>query len=366
MTAQPLRVGLIGCGNISDIYITNAASLGGYRVVACADLDPERARLKAEKHAIARAGSPDDLFADPGIDLILNLTPPAAHAAISLAALEAGKHLYSEKPLAIELADARRMLDLAHRTGRLVGCAPDTFLGAGYQTCRRLLEAGEIGTPVAAVGFMMCRGPESWHPDPAFFYKHGAGPLFDMGPFYLTALVSLFGHIRRVTASARVSFPEREITSEPRRGQRIRVETPTHISAALEFASGPVATLIMSFDVWTHTLPFLEIYASEGTLTAPDPNTFDGPVRLRVRDAPESREVPLDPGHHDNARGLGLRDMAAAIAEHRAPRASGEQALHVLEAMHAVLRAGATGEAVPIEPTPGTQATGVRSAHATT
>jgi predicted dehydrogenase len=351
MNGPPLRVGLIGCGNISDIYITNAAGLGGYRIVACADLDPERARLKAEKHAIARAGSPDDLFADPEIDLILNLTPPAAHAAIGLAALEAGKHLYSEKPLAVELADARRLLDIARRNGKLVGCAPDTFLGAGYRTCRRLLEAGEIGTPVAAVGFMMCRGPESWHPDPAFFYKRGAGPLFDMGPYYLTALVSLFGPMRRVVSLARATFPEREILSEPRRGTHIRVETPTHISASIEFESGPVATLVMSFDVWTHTLPFLEIYGSEGTLTAPDPNTFDGPVRLRARDGAEARALPLDPGHHDNARGLGLRDMAAALAEHRAPLASGQLALHVLEAMHAVLHAGATGGAVTIDST---------------
>lgn len=360
MTPKPLRVGLIGCGNISDIYITNAARLGGYRVVACADLDHGRARLKAQEHAIPRVCSPDELLADPDIDLVLNLTPPAAHASVGIAALQAGKHLYNEKPLAIELADARRMLDLARRERRLVGCAPDTFLGAGYQTCRRLLDGGAVGAPVAAVGFMMCRGPESWHPDPAFFYRHGAGPLFDMGPYYLTALVSLFGPIRRVAGLARVTFPEREILSLPHRGEMISVKTPTHVSASLEFTSGPVATLVTSFDVWNHSMPFIEVYGAEGTLSAPDPNAFGGPVRLRIRDEPSPREVPLDPGDHENSRGLGLRDMAAAIDEHRAPAASGNLALHVLEVMHGILHAADAGEAVSIESTVERPATPLR------
>ncbi|MCC7390677.1 MAG: Gfo/Idh/MocA family oxidoreductase [Phycisphaerales bacterium] len=353
MTPQPLRVGLVGCGNISDIYITNAPKVGGYIVAACADLDLDRARSKAAQHGIPKAGPLGEILADPEIDLILNLTPPGAHAEIGLAAVGAGKHLYNEKPLAIEIADARKLLDLAERRGVLVGCAPDTILGAGYATCRRLLGGGAIGSPVGAVGFMMCKGPELWHPDPAFFYRRGAGPLFDMGPYYLSALVSLFGPIRRVSALNRVTLAEREILSEPRRGQRVRVETPTHVSATLEFDAGPVATLVMSFDVWTHSMPPIELFGSEGTITAPDPNGFGGPVKLRRRDAPGAEEQPLDPGHAENARGLGVRELAGAIARGDRRSASGELALHVLETMHAVVESGDTGKAVTVRSTVG-------------
>lgn len=348
MTPDPLRVGLVGCGNISDIYIANADNIGGYRITACADIDPDRARAKADQHDLPRACTLEDMLDDPEIDLILNLTPPGAHAQIGLAALEAGKHLYNEKPLAIDLADATRMLDLAERSGLLVGCAPDTILGAGYATCRRLLREGAIGEPVAAVGFMMCKGPELWHPDPAFFYRRGAGPLFDMGPYYLSALVSLFGPIRRVAALNRVTLAERVIVSEPNKGQVIPVETPTHVSATLEFDAGPVATLVMSFDVWTHAMPPIEVFGAEGTLTAPDPNGFGGPIHLRRRDEPERDEQPLDPGHAENSRGLGIRELAAAIARGDTRARSGRLALHVLEAMHAILRSGETGQAVEL------------------
>jgi predicted dehydrogenase len=349
MTPPPLRVGLVGCGNISDVYIRNGPRLGAYEVTACCDIDPDRAERKAAEHGISRVCPLGELLADPSIDLILNLTPPASHGPVGVAAAEAGKHVYSEKPLAIELADARRILDAARRNGRLVGCAPDTFLGAGYQTCRRLIDEGAIGVPVAAVGAMMYSGPEHWHPDPAFFYKHGAGPLFDMGPYYLTALVTLLGPVARVSAMARTTLAEREITSEPRRGQRFAVETPTHVSMSLEFASGPVATLLMSFDVCSHTLPFLQVYGSEATLHAPDPNTFGGPVALRRRTGSEASELPLDAGHGDNARGLGVADLAAAAWQGRAPRASGALALHVLQTLHATLDSAASGQAVAIE-----------------
>lgn len=348
MTPTPLRVGLVGCGNISDIYITNAARLGGYTVNACADLDHDRARAKAAQHGIPAALSVADLIAHPDVDLVLNLTPPAAHAAVGLAAAEAGKHVYNEKPLAIDIADARRILETAARHKRLVGCAPDTVLGAGYQTVRRLIDEGTIGPPVGAVGTMMYSGPERWHPDPEFFYKRGAGPLFDMGPYYLTAMITLFGPIRRVAALARVTLPEREITSEPKRGQKVRVETPTHVCASIEFVSGPIANLIMSFDVWSHTLPCMEIFGAEGTITAPDPNGFGGPIKLRVRDEKEASEVPLDPGHAENSRGLGVVDLAAAAAEGRQPLASGALALHVLESMHAILNSAASGSSVTI------------------
>ncbi|MBK7404401.1 MAG: Gfo/Idh/MocA family oxidoreductase [Phycisphaerales bacterium] len=348
MTPTPLRVGLVGCGNISDIYITNARRLGGYTVVACADLDHDRARAKAAQHGIPAALTVDALIAHPEVELVLNLTPPAAHAAVGLAAAEAGKHVYNEKPLAIDIADARRLVETAKRRGRLVGCAPDTVLGAGYQTVRRLIDEGTIGTPVGAVGCMMYSGPERWHPDPEFFYKRGAGPLFDMGPYYLTAMMTLFGPVRRVASFARVTTPEREITSEPKKGGMIRVETPTHVCASIEFVSGPIATLIMSFDVWTHSLPCMEIFGGEGTITAPDPNGFGGPIKLRVRDEKEAREVPLDEGHAENSRGLGVIDLAAAVAEGRPPLASGELALHVLETMHAILESAASGASVTI------------------
>ncbi len=352
MGVKPLRVGLVGCGNISDIYITNARRLGGYTVEACCDIDAERARAKAAQHGIARACAFEAILEDPTIDLVLNLTPPSAHAPIGLAAASAGKHVYNEKPLAIDLADARRILETARGHGRLVGCAPDTFLGAGYQTCASLLANGVIGSPVGAVGFMMYRGPELWHPDPAFFYERGAGPLFDMGPYYITALVSLFGPVRRVASITRTTFARREVASEPRRGEMLPVETPTHVSASLEFDEGPVASLLMSFDVWSHSMPSVEIFGSEGTILAPDPNGFGGPVRVRVRDEKESREAPLIPGHAENSRGLGIRDLAAAAAEGRAPLASGELALHVLETMHAILESSASGRAIEIRSRP--------------
>lgn len=337
MTTMPLRIGVVGCGNISDVYIANAPRLGGYRVVACSDVDHDRAAAKSRQHGIPTACSFQSMLRDPAVDLILNLTPPAFHASVALAALEAGKHVYNEKPLACDLDDGHRLVEFARKQGLFVGCAPDTFLGAGYQTCRRLVDQGAIGQPVGAVGFMMCRGPELWHPDPAVFYRRGAGPLFDMGPYYISALVSLFGPVRRVAAIARVTFAEREIVSLPRRGERFAVETPTTVSASLEFTSGPVATLVMSFDIWSHSLPCIELYGSEGTISAPDPNTFGGPVKLRERDEPAGRDLALDEGYADNSRGIGVCDLAEALATGREPRAGGELALHVLEVMHAIL-----------------------------
>jgi predicted dehydrogenase len=341
----PVRVGVVGCGVISDIYLENAKRFPILDVVACSDLVPERAAAKAEKHGVPRTPSVADLLADPEIDLVLNLTIPAAHAELALAAVEAGKSVYNEKPLTIELADGRRLVELAAAKGVRVGCAPDTFMGAGLQTCRKLIDAGAIGEPVAASAFMLQRGPERWHPDPSFFYQHGAGPLFDMGPYYITALVSLLGPIRRVTGSARASFPQRTITSTPRAGETIDVRVPTHVAAVLDFATGPVATFVTSFDVWNRANS-IEIYGSEGSLALPDPNTFGGPVRLRRRDAEEWEDVPLTHDYADNSRGLGLADMAEGIQNGQPHRASGDLALHVLEAMHAVHDASRDGRHV--------------------
>src|SRR5438093_11346533 len=297
-----VRVGIIGCGTISGIYLKVAPTFELLEVVACADIVVERARARAAEFGLAKAGSVDALLADPAVDLVVNLTIPAAHGQVALAAVEAGKSVYNEKPLAVDRAEARRLLERARAKGVLVGAAPDTFLGGGIQTCRKLIDDGAIGAPVAATAFFANHGHESWHPDPGFYYQPGGGPMLDMGPHYLTALVSLIGPVRRVTGSVRATFPEREIGSEPRRGQKIPVNTPTHVAGVVDFASGAIGTIITSFDVWAHSLPRIEIYGSEGSLAVPDPNTFGGPVRLRRAGEAEWREMPLTHGRIENSR----------------------------------------------------------------
>ena len=331
-----VKIGIVGCGNISDIYLTNCRTYEGLEVVRLADLDLQRAAAKAAQYGIPKSGSLADLLADPAVDIVLNLTIPAAHADVSIAALEAGKHVYSEKPLAVTLEDGQRIVDLARRKGLRVGVAPDTVLGGGIQTCRKLIDDGKIGTPVAATAFMMYGGPESWHPNPGFLYEIGAGPMFDMGPYYLSTFITLLGSIRRVTGSAVITYPERLITSEPLRGQMIKVQTPTHVAGVLDFAGGAVATLITSFDVKGGTsLPAIEIYGSEGSLLVPDPNMFDGPVKIRKPGwEQEWQDVPLTHGNTGNARGIGLLDMAQALRNDADHRASAEVALQTLEAMH--------------------------------
>lgn len=340
--AEPLQVGVIGCGNISATYLKASQTFERLRVVAVADLDAERASARAGEFGV-RAEPIDALLADPEIEAVINLTVPSAHAQVSRSILEAGKHVYSEKPLATSRKDGREVVELAEERGLRVGCAPDTFLGGGLQTARKLLDDGWIGRPVAATAFMMSSGIEMWHPDPAFFYRPGAGPMFDMGPYYLTALISFLGPVRSVSGSAATSFTERRITSKPYAGQMLKVETPTHITAMLEFESGAVATLITSFDVQASELPRIEIYGSDGTLSVPDPNTFGGPVRIRRRGVKEWSEAPLSHGYLTNSRGLGLADMAHALASGRAHRANGRMALHVLDVMQSTLEAAEQG-----------------------
>ncbi len=330
---SPVKVGIVGCGNISNAYFETPKRLPVFTVAACADLDLDRAKAKAAEHGVPKACTVAELLADPEIEIVVNLTIPKAHYEVCLAALHAGKSAYVEKPLALTRDEGRELLRVAAEHGVLIGGAPDTFLGAGLQTCRKVIDDGLIGEPVAATAFMLCRGHESWHPDPEFYYKAGGGPLFDMGPYYLTALVSLLGPIVRISGSARKTFPERTITSAPKNGQTITVDTPTHISGTADFANGAAATLIMSFDTWASTLPPIELHGTRGSLLVPDPNSFGGPVQLNRGGGSGWEDVPLTHGYADPSRGLGVADMAYALRENRPARAGGALTFHVLEAM---------------------------------
>ena len=341
----------MGAGKISGIYLENGAMFDDVEVVACADIMPERAEAQATAYGVSKAYSPQELLADPEVEVVLNLTVPAVHAEVSLAALEAGKHVYTEKPLAVSLEDGRRMLELATEMGLMIGCAPDTFLGGGLQTCRKVMDEGIIGEPVAVTALMMTHGPEDWHPNPDFFYQPGAGPMFDMGPYYLTALATLLGPIRRVTGSARVTFPERTVTSEPHYGSTITVNTPTHVAGVMDFEGGPVGTLVTSFDVYSEEHSRIDVYGTEGTLSLPDPNTFGGPVRVWRTGESAWTEIPLTHPYTENSRGLGLADMARALRSGRRPRASGELGFHALEVIHAFLDSSQSGRHVEVEST---------------
>ncbi|HZJ09616.1 MAG TPA: Gfo/Idh/MocA family oxidoreductase [Trueperaceae bacterium] len=339
--AGVLNVGIIGAGNISDFYLRIGRGFSNFAFTAIADLDTERAAAKAEAHGV-QATTVTELLADDAIDVVVNLTVPAAHAAVSRAVLGAGKHVYSEKPLATSREDGKAILALAAARGLLVGCAPDTFLGAGLQAARAAIDAGLIGEPIAASAFMMSSGPDQWHPDPAFFFAPGAGPLFDMGPYYLTALINLFGPVSQVSGSAVIGRRTRPIMSAPRKGQLLAVETPTHVSAQLEFASGKVVTLLTSFDCPASELPKCEVYGTEATLSLPDPNTFGGSLKLRRTADKEWQTLPLSGPYTENSRGLGLADMVDALAAGRRQRAGGELAFHVLDTMVSILEASET------------------------
>jgi predicted dehydrogenase len=346
MSSAPLRAGIIGCGTISGIYLKNGPRFADYDIVACADLNMASAEARAAEYGIT-AMSVADLLAAPDIDIIINLTIPAAHAEVAFKAIEAGKHVYNEKPLTISLDDGRKLVSAAAAKGVRVGGAPDTFLGGGIQTCRKLIDDGWIGTPVAASAFMLSPGHESWHPSPEFYYQVGGGPMFDMGPYYLTALITLLGPVASVSGSTRMTYPTRTITSKPKYGQTVNVEVPTHVVGVLDFASGPIVTLVTSFDVYYHHMPNIEIYGSHGSMQVPDPNTFGGPIKVRRVGDAEWREVPLTHGYSDNSRGVGVADMAHAIRTNQPHRASGELTLHVLELMHAIHTASSERRHVP-------------------
>ncbi|HTT88092.1 MAG TPA: Gfo/Idh/MocA family oxidoreductase [Acidimicrobiales bacterium] len=339
-----VRVGLVGCGKISQAYLT--ANYPNVTYTACADIDEARAGATAEAYGLEPMPV-EQLLSDGNIQVVCNLTVPGAHAEISLAALERGKHVYAEKPFGLDREEGAAQLALADEKGLAVGCAPDTFLGAGLQTCRRLIDEGKIGEPIAAMANMVSHGPEHWHPDPAFFYRRGGGPLFDMGPYYLTALVTLIGPISRVSGLWSGVGTERRIRSGPRANEVLHVDIPTHVTGLLEFDNGAIGTIVTSFDVWGSALPRLEIHGTEASLSLPDPNTFGGPVRLLPAGTREWEEVPID-GLAVHTRGIGLSNLAASLDGTGFNRASGRLAYHVLDAMVSLIESGETGKQVDL------------------
>ena len=343
-----MKVGLIGSGNISPQYLRNLPAYPGVEVAACTDLIMDKARSRAEEFGVPVACTTEELLGNPDIGIVINLTQPADHTDVSLAAIAAGKHVYSEKPLAVDREDGNAILREARRAGVIVGCAPDTFLGAGIQTCRKVIDDGRIGRPIGAMASFLNHGHEHWHPDPAFYYKIGAGPMFDMGPYYLTALVSLLGPVRRVSGAHGRAFDRRPITSEPLKGTSIDVEVSTHVAGILDFENGAIGTIVTSFDVWESGIPWMEIYGTEGTLSVPDPNTFGGPARVQ-RKRGEWVEIPLE--HPEGGRGIGVADMADALNNGRRSRVDAAMANHVLDIMHAIHESSDTGRHVALKTT---------------
>lgn len=348
-----IGVGVVGCGNISTIYLTNLQHVPGVKVRACADARAEVAEAQGRRFGV-EAMSVDALLARDDIDIVVNLTVPAAHGDVSLSALTAGKHVFSEKPLAVDVALGRRVIAEAESRNLLVGCAPDTFLGAGGRLTRRIIDDGMVGRILSGTSFLMSHGMEHWHPDPEFFFKKGGGPVLDVGVYYITALVNLLGPVSRVHSSTSTGFEERIVTSEgPRKGYRITVETPTTALALMEFASGTQLMFGATWDVWKHGHHPIELYGTEGSVRVPDPNFYGGVVEVSERGGDwqphRSQGMPLgrpnwpaDAPRHANYRALGAAEMAMALRSGRPHHATGKLALHVLEVMEAVVAGGTT------------------------
>jgi predicted dehydrogenase len=345
--SEPFGVAVIGCGNISKQYLPNLAGFPDVQVLFCADVDEGRAKAQASAYNVPASGSVQQALDHPGVQLVVNLTIPAAHAEVASAAIAAGKHVWNEKPLAPDTAAGRALLDQAAAAGVRVGCAPDTVLGAGIQSARRLIAAGAIGTPLSALTLLQGPGPEAWHPDPEFLFAQGAGPLFDLGPYYLSLLATLFGPATRVAAVGRKARDTRVIGSGPRAGTEFTVEVPTYTSALAEYAAGPTASLLFSWDSQLQRSGFVEITGTEATLALPDPNQFDGD--LRVRRAGDDEWTVVASQGAAAGRGSGVVDMVRAITQGEPHRASGEMALHVLEMMTAIDRSASTSAFEPIE-----------------
>ena len=346
-----MKIGIIGCGNISQAYFNAAKVFPKLQVVACADINEAAAKAKAEENTV-EALTVAGLLARKDIKAVINLTIPKAHAEVSLQALKAGKHVHSEKPLAVTREEGRKIIETAKKKGLRVGCAPDTFLGGGLQTCRKLIDDGWIGRPTGGTANMLGRGPEGWHPNPAFFYQKGAGPMFDMGPYYITALVHLLGPVKRVAANTGRAYEKRLATCKEHFGELLPVEVPTHLAGSLEFHSGAIITVTISFDVWR---PWpanpIEIYGTNGSLAVPDPNGFGGSVKLFKEGQKEWQESAYTHGYTENMRSIGLADMVNAIDSGRPHRCSGELAYHVLDVMHAFEESSVTGKHVVLAST---------------
>jgi len=342
---KQLNVGIVGCGMISDAYFKAAKTFGVLKVVACADAMPERAAEKGELYDVPSM-TMDKLVAHPSVDLVLNLTPPKAHFEVTMAALNAGKHAYSEKPFGVEFAETSQIMALAAKKGLRVGCAPDTFLGGGQQSARKLIDDGWIGKPIAGTAIVMGRGPEKW-PHAPFFYDYGAGPMLDLGPYYVTALINLLGPAKSVTAvtckgaETRVGGPDTVPRIYP-------INVNTHLSGIVEFHCGAQITVISSFEVYKHGHAPIEIYGSQGSLQVPDPNTFGGPVRLCRKGQGDWQDVPLSHTYTDNSRSIGVADMAYALQSNRQHRACGELANHALEIMLAFDKSSELGQKVTL------------------
>jgi predicted dehydrogenase len=346
---KDLRVGIIGCGNISTAYLQLASMFKGYDIVAVADINMDNARARAAEFDV-RAQTVDDLLAAADVDLVINLTIPAAHVDVSRAILKAGKHVYSEKPFVLSLAEAQELGDIAKAEGVRIGSAPDTFMGGSHQLARNLIDAGAIGKVTSGTAVVMSSGMEDWHPNPDFFFQKGGGPILDLGPYYICNLVQLLGPVQKVTSFTGMASDTRTIQNGPRNGETVPVETPTTIHSVLSFESGAIITLLASWDVWASNHPIMELYGSEGTMDVPDPNFFGGILTVTERsgdpvekswDHPFS--VPNFEETQANYRGAALADMALAIAEGLPHRCNDEFATHVVEVMTAILEAGETG-----------------------
>ena len=337
MTA-PLRVGVMGCGIIAARYVKDSAAFEHWQPVACADLDTELAERFAGEHGL-RPLSVDALVADPEVELVLNLTPPKAHAAVVRAALDSGKHVYTEKPLAATSVEGRELVAAAEQQGLRLGCAPDTFLGSAYETGRRLIADGAIGQPLGAAATMLVGGPDGWHPNAEMFYRAGGGPLLDLAPYYVTAIVSLLGPISRVAGFAEMPTPERTLGAGPRAGEVVVVEVPTHAATVLQLVGGGLATLTVSFEARDQYLSGLVVYGTTGSLVLPDANAFGGDV-IVCRGRDDGETVTYASRGSQETRGLGVEELVESLRAGRPHRASGTLALHVLEAVEAAARGG--------------------------
>ncbi len=359
--ARELGVGIIGCGNISTTYFSLAPLFKGLKVLACTDLNMNAAELRAEEYGV-KAQPMDELLANDELDIIVNLTIPDAHYAVSKRILEAGKHVYSEKPLVLSLEAGEDLRKLSKEKGLSVGCAPDTFLGGSHQLARKYIDEGGIGRVTSGTCHVMSPGMEMWHPNPDFFFLPGGGPILDLGPYYIANLINLIGPVKRVAALTSMASETRTITSQPREGEVIPVKTPTNIHALLEFQNGATITLSASWDVWSHRHGNMELYGTEGSLFVPDPNFFGGVVEASGRNKDiqplENWNHPFGINNQEHANGpranyrtAGLADMAVAILEGRDARCSLDRALHGVDVMTAILKSGEIAEFVTLSTT---------------